>query len=191
MSDPKRRIEQVIQPSVRGRIPSGNLTPDRDAMRTPPASGVTLIELMIVVVIIGILAAISYPSYRNYMTQTRRSDAQIALTQAANRQEKFFSDCNWYAATVPGTRACGTNTTGVLGISNTSPEGHYTLSPAAGVIAPGASGCTAYTCGYTLIATPVVGGLQANDGKFRIDSTSVKQWDKANNNSYSSRWTDK
>ena len=150
--------------------------------------GFTLIELMITVVIIGILAAIAYPSYRNYTTQTRRSDAQIALTQVANQQEKFFTECNWYAATIPGTKGCGTNTTGILGISATSPEGHYTLSPTAGTIA---AGCTAYSCGYTLTATPVTTGLQANDGKFRVDSTGVKQWDKSNNNSYDKKWTDK
>lgn len=152
--------------------------------------GFTLIELMITVVIIGILAAIAYPSYRNYTIQTRRSDAQIALTQAANQQERFFTECNWYAANLAGTRSCGTSTTGVLGLTTTaSPESHYTISPAAGAI--NAASCSQYSCGYTLTATPVVGGLQANDGKFRIDSTGVKQWDKANNNSYSSKWTDK
>ena len=157
-------------------------------MKHKPIHGITLIELMIVVTIIGIIAAIAYPSYRNYTTQTRRSDAQIALTTTANQQERFFSEFNWYAATLAGTRSSGTNTTGVLGISATSPESHYTLSSTAGTIA---AGCTAFSCGYILIATPVASGLQANDGKFRIDSTGVKQWDKANNDSYTSKWTDK
>lgn len=146
---------------------------------------------MVVVAIVGILAAIAYPSYRNYTTQTRRSDAQIALTQAANQQERFFTEFNWYAATLAGTRSAGTNTTGVLGINTSSPEGHYALSVTAGNIA---ATCAAFTCGYTLTADPNGAGTtgqQSNDGKFRIDSSGVKQWDKANNNSYSSRWTDK
>ena len=159
-------------------------------MRKPAISGFTLIELMITVAIIGILAAIAYPSYQNYTKQTRRSDAQIALTQAANQQERFFTEFNWYAATLAGTRSSGTSTTGVLGISATSPEGHYTLSPTTGTIA---AGCTANSCGYTLTATPVTTGLQVNDGKFRIDSTGVKQWDKLDNGFTSgiAKWTDK
>lgn len=161
-----------------------------DEMKKSATHGFTLIELMVTVVIIGILAAIAYPSYRSYLTQTRRSDAQIALTQAANQQERFFTEFNWYAATLAGTRSSGTSTTGVLGISATSPEGHYTLAAAAGNIA---ATCTTFSCGYTLTATPVATGLQANDGNFRIDSTGVKQWDKLNNGFTSgvARWTDK
>ncbi len=156
------------------------------------AAGFTLIELMITVVIIGILAAIAYPSYRNYVTQTRRSDAQIALTQAANQQERFFTEFNWYAATLAGARAGGTSTTGVLGISIASPESHYMLSMSAGTL--NAANCSQYSCGYTLVADPnnaSATGRQNNDGKFRLDSTGVKQWDKDNNNSYSKKWTDK
>ncbi len=152
--------------------------------KTP--SGFTLIELMITVVIVGILAAIAYPSYQTYVKQTRRSDAQIALTQAANQQERYFTECNTYTSNLGGTR---TNTcNGELGYGTSSPESYYTLAAAAGTIN---SGCAAYSCGYTLTATPVTTGLQANDGKFRIDSTGLKQWDKADDNSYSAKWTDK
>ncbi len=161
-------------------------------MKTDTYRGFTLIELMITVAIIGIIAAIAYPSYQNYTKQTRRSDAQIALTQAANQQERFFTECNWYAANLAGTRSCGTSTTGALGISVASPESHYILSPSAGAI--NAASCSQYSCGYTLVADPdnaSATGRQSNDGKYRIDSTGVKQWDKSNNNSYGSKWTDK
>jgi type IV pilus assembly protein PilE len=146
--------------------------------------GFTLIELMIVVVIIGILAAIAYPSYNRYSTQTRRSDAKIALTRAASLQEKFFSDCNWYARTPNGARACGSgagNADTVLGIDTVSLERHYTLSIAAGNIG---GGCATYSCGFTITATPVAGGRQAGDGAFRIDALGTKQWDRNNSGVY-------
>lgn len=157
-------------------------------MRRSCPPGFTLIELMITVVIIGIIAAIAYPSYQNYARQTRRSDAQIALTQAANQQERYFTECNTYTSNLGGTR---TNTCdGALGYGTSSPEGHYTLSPSAGTIN---GSCTTYSCGYTLTATPVATGLQAGNGRLRIDSTGTKQWDRLDNNFTSgiARWTDK
>lgn len=155
--------------------------------------GFTLVELMIVVVIIGIVTGIAYPSYRNYITQTRRSDAQVALTRITALQEKFYSDCRYYARTLVGTRACGTagGTDSVLGYTDLSPDRHYKLSLTAGNIA---ATCTAYDCGFIAIADPNgtgVSGQQANNGKLRIDSTGAKGWDKAGNNTYASRWTDK
>ena len=163
-------------------------------MRKSFLFGYTLVELLIVVTIIGILAAIAYPSYRNYITQTRRSDAHIALTQATNQQERFFTECNWYASTLYGTRACGTGAgNGVLDLSGTtpvlSPEKHYVIA----LVAPDAN-CPIGSC-YILQATPATTaeggtGLQSDDGNFRIASTGVKTWAKDGAN-YTFKWTDK
>ena len=62
--------------------------------------GMTLIELMIVIVIVGILAAIAYPSYRQYVLRSHRTSAKTALLEAASRQERFFTTNNTYATTL-------------------------------------------------------------------------------------------
>jgi type IV pilus assembly protein PilE len=58
--------------------------------------GVTLLELMIVVVIISILAAIAYPNYREYITRAKRTEAKAALLQIATQQERFYLQNNTY-----------------------------------------------------------------------------------------------
>ncbi|MES1938937.1 type IV pilus biogenesis protein PilE [Salinisphaera sp. T5B8] len=69
-------------------------------MRHRATKGFTLIELMITVAIVGILAAIAYPSYLDQVRQSRRADAQSALLQAANRQERYFTTQYTYADTL-------------------------------------------------------------------------------------------
>jgi len=58
--------------------------------------GVTLLELMIVVVIIGILTAIAYPNYRQYAARAKRNEAKAALLQIATNQERFYLQNNTY-----------------------------------------------------------------------------------------------
>ena len=59
--------------------------------------GFTLIELMIVVAIITILAAVGYPSYTEYVMRSQRQAAKNAAFQIADRQEQFFLDNRSYA----------------------------------------------------------------------------------------------
>lgn len=101
--------------------------------------GFNLIEVMVVVGILGILAAIAWPSYNNSVMKTRRADGKEALLSAAANQEKIFMQRNRYSADMND-----------LG-GSASKDGHYTLS----VTQP--SG----TSTFTLTATAT--GVQTSD----------------------------
>lgn len=60
--------------------------------------GFTLIEVMIVVAIVSILAAVAYPSYQDYLTRGVRSEAAAMLLDVANRQEQYYLDFHTYAS---------------------------------------------------------------------------------------------
>ena len=66
-------------------------------------SGFTLIELMIVVAVVGILAAVAYPSYRENVLNSHRADAQRALMEASQFMERFYTQHNRYDQTRAGT----------------------------------------------------------------------------------------
>ncbi|WP_057830693.1 type IV pilin protein [Colwellia sp. TT2012] len=65
-------------------------------MRKVNVKGFTLIELMITVAIIGILAAIAYPSYTEYVTRANRTEALRELLRIANLEEQYFIDYRVY-----------------------------------------------------------------------------------------------
>ena len=58
--------------------------------------GVTLLELMIVVVIIGIMAAIAYPNYRDFAARAKRNEAKAILLEIAQNQERFYLQNSTY-----------------------------------------------------------------------------------------------
>ena len=108
------------------------------------ARGFSLIELMITVVIIGVLAAVAYPSYQDYMRRGYRSAAQTFMMTIAQRQEQYLLTNRSYAATVAA-------------LNLTQPPettGKYTFTVTA----------TTAPLGYTIEATPQ--GNQAVVNKF-------------------------
>jgi type IV pilus assembly protein PilE len=60
--------------------------------------GFTLVEVMVVASIMAILAAIAYPSYQESIRKTKRSEAQAALMQLMQQQERYYSRNNSYIA---------------------------------------------------------------------------------------------
>ncbi|MGV8900584.1 MAG: type IV pilin protein [Burkholderiaceae bacterium] len=69
--------------------------------------GFTLIELMIVVAVIGILAAVAYPSYQDSIIKTKRAEGRAALMAVMQQQERYYTQNNAY---FPFTSATADNT---------------------------------------------------------------------------------
>ncbi len=71
-------------------------------MKPARQSGFTLIEMMITVAVIGILAAIAYPAYTQYVERGHRAAAQTEMMVIANQQQQFFLSNRSYATTLSG-----------------------------------------------------------------------------------------
>lgn len=124
--------------------------------------GITLIELLIVVVIVGILAAIAIPMYTNYVQRARRSDAKTALEQVRAAQEMWRAEKGGYSTNL-------TELQTTMGAPSTTISNYYTWS------------FTVLTAtSFTAQAAPQ--GSQTPDGSLFINNLGQK-WD-ANGNYY-------
>ena len=64
--------------------------------------GLTLIELMVALAIVGLLSAVVYPRYQNYVSQARRIDAQTQLLSAQQWMERLYNESYDYAKSADG-----------------------------------------------------------------------------------------
>lgn len=123
--------------------------------------GITLIELLTVIIVIAILASVAVPSYRNYLIRTQRTEARTALLQLQAAQEKFYLDNNRYTDNVSDPRPEG------LGLSGVTETGKYRIR-----IELDAGGQR-----YTAVAEPAPGGGQEDDtdcGTLTVTDTGVR-----------------
>jgi type IV pilus assembly protein PilE len=117
--------------------------------------GFTLIEVMMAVAVIGILAAIAYPSYQAHVVKSRRSAAQASLMEIAQRQQQYLLDARSYAPNL--------TTLGVTIPANVS--SFYTFTNVATAGPPPT---------FTATATPIAGTAQASDPVLGINQAGVK-----------------
>ena len=117
-------------------------------------TGFTLIEMMVVVTVLAIVAAIAYPSYTAHIRKGHRAAAQAFLVEAATRQQQYLLDARSYAV-----GAAALTTLNLTVPTDVSPYYTVTVEPAAPTVPPT----------YRLIATPVATSVQAADGALVLD----------------------
>jgi prepilin-type N-terminal cleavage/methylation domain-containing protein len=109
-------------------------------MRPNKFRGFTLIELMIVVAIIGILAAVAIPAFLDYMKRSKSSEAGLQLNKIGKSVKRVFGEIGSFPATSgallpaagpgPGNNCCG-GVGGVTGTPGTTVNNKCTAQPAA------------------------------------------------------------
>jgi type IV pilus assembly protein PilE len=125
-------------------------------MQSRQARGMTFIELLMVVVIVGVLAAVAVPGYRGYLLRAGRTEARSALLALATAEEKLYLRCYTYTTRLNPSSSTGCSPA-TLRFPLTSERGYYSIT----VIAADAAG-------WAATATRVPGTVQAADTKCRV-----------------------
>ena len=129
------------------------------------ARGFTLVELMVTVAIVSILLSIAVPSYSLYMKQSRRSEAESALMDIAQREQTYLLDQRAYAGSLAA-----------LGNYALPADVQAYFTPSFCQAAPPAA-CTALPASplvFWVVLTPTAGTAQVGDYTLAIDNTGAK-----------------
>lgn len=140
----------------------------------PRTTGFTLIELMITVAIVGILAAVAFPSYQNQIQKGKRAEGKAALLNSASKMERYYSDNNFFPS---NSASCGGGTTSALALAAAGIpvfSGESTTKNAYDITVTFALGAgSACAQVYTLTATPK-NWTDATCGNLSITNTATK-----------------
>ena len=122
---------------------------------------------MIVVVIVGILAAIAFPSYKRYVDRAKRAEGKTLLMEAAGRQERYYFDNNQYTTVANNLGYDVANDSCTQSGNPCSDEQNYDLT-----MAVGATGNI--NTSYALTVTPLAPHYDGDCGTLTLDSRSTE-----------------
>lgn len=129
-------------------------------------TGITLVELMIVLVVISILVAVSYPSYQNQMIENRRTDGQRILLEIMNEQQKFYSRNSAYTTNL----VAG----GTVGLTYPDPNGDGSVLSENEFYLVTAQACATFTINQCVVLTATPQPGQVGDGPLTYNSRNEK-----------------
>lgn len=118
-------------------------------MQTKKQAGFTLIELMIVVAIVGILAAVAIPAYQDYLKRSKVAEVAAVAGACKTSVSEYYATIGSFASITNANSGCSTVATQYGGAPSVNANGHITVASSI----PGAAG------NYVLVPT-----INGNDG---------------------------
>jgi type IV pilus assembly protein PilE len=111
--------------------------------------GVTLLEILVVLLVVGVISTLALPAYRQHMVRVNRTEATLTLHEIASAEERFYLRHGRYSTDITGTPPAG------LGVLAVDGRPRYSYS-----VAVAEDGQT-----FIVTATPTRGGGQDSDGE--------------------------